>query len=185
MTYSPSKINLTYTGVASTAAAVAAVAMLLRQQGQGQGQGNGSFPPELMQLLSAMAVNLDTLTSDMEGINSWLAHYQNSPGGAGYPPNTNQVNIYSINLTVAGQPVQLQDMIIPDDFYLVVKSAPGNPGAGLVYIGNSQSNAANPLSSYPLIPNEFRAFRINQAKTLWVSATIVPALVIVSAEQKQ
>jgi len=179
MTYSPSRVN--YTGVASTAAAVAAIAVLVRQQQNG---GGGTLPPELMQLLAAMATNLDTVTADIEAINQWVAAYQGS-GGQGYPPNATQVNIYSINLAIAGQPVQLQDMIIPDDFYLVIKSAPGNPGAGLVYIGNSQANAANPLSSYPLVPNEFRAFRINQAKTLWVSATIVPALVVISAEQKQ
>ena len=177
MTYSPSKVS--YTGVASTAAAVAAVAVLLRQQ---QGQG-GNFPPELMALLAAMATNLDTVTADIETINRWLAAYQSS-GGQGYPPNASQVNIYSINLLVANTAVQLQDMDIPDDFYLVVKSAPGNPGAGLIYIGNSAANAQNVLSSYPLVPNEFRAFRINQAKTLWVSATIVPAIVVVSAEQK-
>jgi hypothetical protein len=177
MTY-PSKLS--YTGVASTAAAVAAVAVLLRQQ---QGQG-GNFPPELMALLAAMATNLDTVTADIETINRWLAAYQSS-GGQGYPPNASQVNIYSINLLVANTAVQLQDMDIPDDFYLVVKSAPGNPGAGLIYIGNSAANAQNVLSSYPLVPNEFRAFRINQAKTLWVSATIVPAIVVVSAEQKQ
>jgi hypothetical protein len=177
MTY-PSKLS--YTGVASTAAAVAGIAVLLRQQ---QGQG-GNFPPELMALLAAMATNLDTVTADIETINRWLAAYQSS-GGQGYPPNASQVNIYSINLLVANTAVQLQDMDIPDDFYLVVKSAPGNPGAGLIYIGNSAANAQNVLSSYPLVPNEFRAFRINQAKTLWVSATIVPAIVVVSAEQKQ
>jgi len=176
MTYSP-KNNITYAGVASTTAAIASLALLLRQQKASGGEF--TIPPELMELVLAMA-------SDINAINTWIQNFAPSASGQGYPPNTPQINVYRRDFVVAGVAIQLNEMEIPDDFELVIKSWPTNPGppAGLIYVSNSKANAENPLASYPLITNEFRAFRVSNANVIWVSATVLPAAVSVSVEKK-
>jgi hypothetical protein len=177
MTYTSSQSK--YADVMSTGAAITAIVALLRQQKAQAAGETFQLPPELLELLAAMATDINTITQ-------WLASYQATIGGQGYPPNADQITVYRRDLAVAGVAIQLDDMTIPDDMELVIKSWPTNPAppAGLVFVSNSKANAENALSSYPLITNEFRAFRIKNANSLWVSATVVPAFVSISAEKR-
>lgn len=136
------------------------------------------------QLLIAIAEANVQLVADVEAI---LQKMTTSSGGglSGYPV-ANAISMRSITLTfnVANKAVILPSIKVPDDMDIVVKADPGNAVGSIVRVAENEANAIDPVNSYPLIPNEFRAVRIQDASKLWVSATVLPAAVIVSAEQR-
>lgn len=102
----------------------------------------------------------------------------------GYPvPNGDYIITGVLSLVVAATPQQLPDIEIPADFRIAIKSYFNNPFGGLILIARSPSDVLNRLSSWPLIPNEVYACRVKNAKSLWISATAVPAQVVYSVEQ--
>lgn len=168
-----------YTKVMSTAAAAAALAAWLKKSAYAAGE----IPQELIELVIAMANDLGTITADVSAITEKL---ESLSLGQGYPPNTEQITAQRLDLTVPNVALQLGDLTIPDDFILVIKSWPTNPAppGGLLYVSNSKANAENPGNAYPLVTNEWRGFRVQNANVLWVSCTIAPALVSISVEQR-
>lgn len=104
----------------------------------------------------------------------------------GYPvPNATTMKSIRVVLNTANIAQRLPSLPVPDDMQIVVKADPGNAVfPGIVRVADSAPNATDPNNSYPLIANEFRAVRINDASNLWVSCTVLPAAVIVSAEQR-
>jgi hypothetical protein len=136
------------------------------------------------QLLIAIAEANAALVTGVEAI---LAKMQQTGGGlSGYPVD-NAVTLRSITLVLnaVNVAVHLPSLTVPNDMLIVIKADPGNAAfPGVVRIADSQANATDPVHSYPLVTNEFRAVRIKDASNLWVSATVLPASVIVSAEQR-
>lgn len=159
-------------------------------------RGAAAKPPEgvvsldeaAMLLLQSIAQSGVDIASYLPDILEELGNIKSALSGGtgnGYTcivPNTEKVMTTRVSLTTALTPLQLPDIPVPDDMSLVVKSWPFNPVAGLVYVGDSAASCINANSSYPLIRNEFRALRVNNAELLWVSADIVPAWVILSVE---
>lgn len=134
------------------------------------------------QLLVAIAEANAAMLYNVEEI---LARMQTGGGVSGYPV-ANATTIRSISLTFnqINVAIPLPAMTVPDDMLIVIKADPGNAVGSIVRVADSQQNATDPINSYPLILNEFRAVRIKDASKIWVSATALPAAVIVSAEQR-
>ena len=104
---------------------------------------------------------------------------------SGYPiPNALTVRSITLTFNLINFAIPLPSLTVPDDMQIVVKAGPGNPIGSFVRVADSQQNATDPVHSYPLVPNEFRALRIKNATNIWVSVTALPATVIVSAEQR-
>lgn len=136
------------------------------------------------QLLIAIAEANAALVADVEAI---LQKMPQAGGGLSGYPVANAVTMRSIRvvLNAVNLAVRLPALTVPDDMVIVIKSDPGNAAPpAVVRVADSQANATDPVNSYPLIQNEFRAVRIKDASNLWVSATVLPASVIVSAEQR-
>jgi hypothetical protein len=103
-----------------------------------------------------------------------------------YPvPNADTVRTYRVDITALRTPVQLPDMEIPDDMSLLIKADPNNPLNSLVYVGPNAASVLDPSLSYPLARNEAIPYRISNACSLYVTCTMVPAWVIITAEQRR
>jgi len=81
--------------------------------------------------------------------------------------------------------VRLPSLRCIDGLSLIVKSAPNNLPNTIISLAHSEEAAVNPDNSYPLAINESYPLFIKDAKECWVSSNIVPAFVIVSAEQRR
>lgn len=139
--------------------------------------------PKLWEALLALISAVDAQT---QAINQLIAEL---PEQLVYQPvpNTGGALCSRVDIIAAGAPgvLQLPNIPVPDDMALVVKSWPTNPVGGFVYVAGTAADAASPFSSWPLVPNEPIALRVNNADILWVSASIVPAIVVCITEVRR
>jgi hypothetical protein len=179
--------KVTYTGVMTTATALASALLLLQSSKANAAPGTGTIniPPELLELLIAMAADISDidvvrLPEILEGLKAIAINVR------GWPENGDFISSFRTQLLVANVGIQMEDLEVPDGFELMVKADPGNPvPPAVIRVASSQADSQNPNSSYPLIQNEFRSVKIKNAKQLYVSASAVPAWVICSVERRQ
>jgi len=180
--------KVTYTGVMTTATALASAVLLLQSMKTGveaSAGGNLNIPPELLELLIAMAadvsdIDIVRLPEILEALKAISLNVK------GWPENGDFISSFRTQLLAANVGQQMEDLEVPDGFVLTVKADPGNPAPpAVIRIASSQADSQNPNSSYPLIQNEFRDWPIKNAKQLYVSASAIPAWVICSAVRRQ
>lgn len=179
--------KVTYTGVMTTATAVASALILLQSMktGVAASGGNLNIPPELLELLIAMAADVSDidvvrLPEILEALKAIAINVR------GWPENADFISSFRSDLIVANVAIQMEDLEVPDGFVLTVKADPGNPvPPAVIRIASSQADAQNANSSFPLVANEFKDWPIKNAKQLWVSASAVPAAVICSTVRRQ
>jgi len=169
-----------YAAGMATVAAIVGLGALLKKSAY----AGGTLPPELTELIMAMAADLSTintvrLADILEAINTMTMNVQ------GFAPNANTISSFRTSFPIANVGVQMGDLVVPEDMALFVKSDPGNPAfPGVLRIGGTKAESENANSSYPIITNEFRTMRVKNASEIWVSASIVPAWVICSTERR-
>ncbi len=148
-------------------------------------QVSGQFPPEVLDLLRTIADGMQATLADLQqiydAINSLSFNVQ------GYAPNADYPLSGRLPLQVALTAVQIPQLFVPDDFSIAIKSWPGNPAppAGLLYVARSKADAENVEASWPLVQNEAYPYRLKSTDNLWVSATVVPAWVCWTVEQRR
>ena len=108
-------------------------------------------------------------------------------GGSGYsfPANTESIQIVRIPITVANTAIKGPDLIVPDGFYLVIKSDPTNPAGSFVYVGESSSAVININLAYPLVPNEAISYGVTDANVVYISGSAAGMFVLFTAEKKR
>lgn len=172
----PGKAKVTASGIASASSLALSVIALIRSQKAAAAAENGgmTFPPELLELLAAMAIDVESIKNQMgqSGI------------GNGYPPNAKYPLSSRIDLGAALNAVQFQDMEIPDNFFFVVKAYPTNPAGSLVYVARSKTEAQDQYTAYPLMPNETIGYKISNPANIWVSGSIANLSVVWTVEQR-
>jgi len=178
--------KVTYTGVMTTATALASALLLLQSQKAAAAPGGTiNIPPELLELLIAMAADVSDidvvrLPEILEALKALAINVR------GWPENADFISSFRSDLLVVNVAVQMEDLEVPDGFVLTVKADPANPVApAVIRVASSQADAQNANSSYPLVANEFRDWPIKNARQLWVSASAVPAAVICSTVRRQ
>lgn len=169
--------EVTYTGVAATAAAIMAALAYAKKASVGT-----VIPPELMELLAALA--RDTNEIDIIRLPDILAALQGLTI-QGFPHNADFPSTGTILLDVALISKKMPDVSIPDGFSIIIKSYPTNPVGGLIQVAQSAGEAANSVSSWPLVPNEFIGYQVQNANSIWVAATVVPSIVVWTVEQRR
>lgn len=163
------KKNSPATAVALAGGAALAIYLATRKQ-----PASGSIPQSIIdQIADIDTVKLVELIAAVKAI---------SVNVQGYAPNADILVSTRLPLLIANNAVQLSDQPVDDDFVLMIKADPGNPVGSLIRVASTKADAES-VASYPLIPNEFRTLKIKNASSLYVSATIVPAWVIVSTER--
>lgn len=94
--------------------------------------------------------------------------------GYGFPANTKNIQTVRVPILMAGKAVQGPEMPVPDGFQLMIKSHPANPAASFIYVAESQSLALDANGQWPLIPNEFVTYGVQNASSIWVSGFVAP-----------
>lgn len=169
--------------VAALVAANAGISLLDLLRKPAPALAASEFPPEVLDLLRAMgATMLDTQAQLSEIL---AALRQMSLNVQGYPPNADFALSGRVSLTVALTPDRLPQILIPEGFQILVKSWPFNPAAGLILTSKSSGEAKNLDAAWPLIPNESIPYAIKNAQEIWVAATVVPAWVNWTVEQRR
>ena len=98
-----------------------------------------------------------------------------------YAPNRDAFICPNVALPVAGAPVQMPYIEIPDGMSLVVKSHPAN--GGLIYIGATRPQSQNVVTAWPLVANEAIAYRVKNANSVWVTPQFANEIVCMTVEQ--
>lgn len=162
----------------------AAVASIIAATKKAAAAAPTEFPPEVLSLLQAIAEAVGVTVQDLEAL---LAAVQGlSFNVQGYPPNADYPLSGRIDCQVALQPYRLPPIDVPDDFSIVIKSWPNNPAPpALIYVAKASGEAINPYSIWPLIQNEQIPYRIKDASQIWVAATVVPAAIVWTVEQRR
>jgi len=87
-----------------------------------------------------------------------------------------------VNVTVAGTPVQLPDIVIPDGFKAIILAKPGN--TGFIYLGTSQVQAQDATSYFDRLgAADSITFQITNLELLWINANIAGDGITYSVEQ--
>jgi hypothetical protein len=166
----------------STVAIIAAAIAASRKAGPVTPGGQITLPPEFVQLIAAIAASSDDIDSNLlkaiDEISKIAINVQ------GFPPNARGVRSFAKLCVVANQSYQGDDMLIPEGMDLIIKSYPTNPAASIVRVASSITDATNPNSSWPLLPNEPVAYQVQNSNQIYVSASVAGCIVIFSAERK-
>ena len=179
------KKTANYAAVMSTAAALTGVLNLLKNPVAAQAAG---IPPELMQLLAAMAVNLDDVNSAKLPALLKALQALNIPGNTfqGWPANTEYITATRLIVpaAVAGiiPATQLPDVPVPDGMALLLKAGPLN--TGIILIGESQAAANNVNQSWPLGASEMVWYYIQNANNIWFSGTVPGDFLYITVERR-
>jgi len=171
-------------GISAGAAIVAALALLQKgAKAASPGEGEAlEIPEELWNLVIAIAqsgVDITTGIGDLaQKLDDLAINVQ------GFPPNATSIAAYRFECAVANQTYGLPDLAVPDGFPLHLLAWPFNPPGGLIFVGRSAAEASNPNQAYPMVPTATKDYFIKNASGLHVSATVVPAWIVVTAEQR-
>lgn len=168
-------------GISTVAIIAAAIAASRKPVAGAPPGGQITLPPEFVQLVAAILASSDSIDSDL--LKAIDAIGKLSINVQGFPPNARGIRSFAKVCAIVGQAYEGDDMTIPEGMDLIIKSYPLNPAASIVQVASSPSDATNPNSSWPLMPNEAVAFQVQNANQIYVSATIANCIVIFSAER--
>ena len=174
--------NVALAGVGGAAVGAAITYAIAQAQKASTPGGNGKtviLDPATEALLTAIAQANGQIVTDIESILAALSGVTI----IGYPLNCDTIATGRILLS-ATAPVNFPYLAIPDAFGLVVKAFPGNPPGSYVLVANSKSGASGLDTSYPLLPNEAIIYKVKNAQCIWAMATIVPAWLSFTVEQR-
>jgi hypothetical protein len=158
----------------SAAAAIAAAIGLLRKQ------PGGVFPPEVIQLLVAIAGTSEDTKGIVQQILEALAT-GGGGGGQGWPPNTDAITSLRVAIAVTG--TQLPYIAIPSGMTLVIKAWALNPG--WLQVGATQSECTQVNQSFPLLPNEVVTYQVENADKIYIGATVAGCFACLTVEQRR
>lgn len=161
-----------YANVTSTAAAITALAAFLRS---GQAVAAGNLPPELMELIVAMAGDLNKI---VEFIGTFSPEQQLIIEAV--VPSYRTVNNVRVDLPGPGGSVRFPPMVVPAGIQIKIKAGWNN--AGIVYIANSGPAAQNPYAAETLVRNEFTTYYVKNAEDLYGASTNAGDYVILTVE---
>jgi hypothetical protein len=159
-------------GLGAGAGALAALA--LRQKVAATGEL--IIPQELLDAIVSMELTQENILAAL----NYLAQVI-SGTGLGNLQNAPKILCFTIYPPVVGVAEQLQEFYVPYDQQLVIKALPNN--VGIIRVGNSQAEAQNPNSSYPLIANEAIGYKIYKTNQLWLTCTVAGEGAICTVEQ--
>jgi hypothetical protein len=170
-------------GMSTAAAIAAALAWLSSRKAAAAPGGEITLPPEFVQLITAIAASSDSIDGNLLKVITELAKL--AINVQGFPANAQGIRSFSKLCAIANQAYQGDDMMAPEGMSLVIKSYPINAVGSLVRVASSLSDATNPNSSWPLIPNEAVAYQVQNANQMYVSATVAGSLVVFSVERAE
>ena len=151
----------------STTAAIASGIALLRS-GKAAA-ASGTFPPELIELLIAIAQSADNTDKDMDVLLEAVRNL--TLDTRGWVPNADGISCGREQVQALNSSRQLPHLVVPDDMEIQLKGWPAN--GGVIYVASSDPEAKNINSVWPLLPNEAIGYRIKNLNEIYFSGTAV------------
>lgn len=167
----------------STAAAIAAAAawMASRKVQAAPPPGEITIPPELMELLVAIALSTERVDENVIALLNAIQTMAISTQG--WVPNADYMIATRVQCVLANTPYRLPDIVIPDDMNVVLLGWPLN--VGWIQVGSSPAECTNVNQSYPLLQGSTVGYRVKNANSLYVSAASAGDFVVVTVEQRR
>ena len=134
-------------------------------------RGNGAVPPGevVFHLDDETRQALGTIISLLEEHKTYLAEI--AAKEIGVLANKSALVIGQVIVPVAGTPVQLPDIAIPDGFKVIILADPGN--AGFIYLGTSAPQAGDATSYFDrLDAGDSIALQITTLELIWINASV-------------
>lgn len=138
----------------------------------------GDLPEELMNLIIAMANNLESIDTDLDQVIAALSNQ-----GIYWPSNTDSITSLRALVTPAG--MQLPSVIVPSGMTLVLMGWPTNPA--WLQIGASAAEAANINQSFPLLPGQVVQYQVQNANQIYVATAgaVAGCFICLTVEQRR
>ena len=169
-------------GMSTAAAIAAALAWLSTKKVEAAPPpGQITIPPELMELLVAIAQSTDRVDENILRIITAISQLAISTQG--WVPNADYAVATRVQCPAANTPYRLPYIMVPDDMELVLLGWPLN--AGWIQIGWSPAECTNINQSYPLLPGAVVGYRVKNAECFYVSAATAGDSVVLTVEQRR
>lgn len=140
----------------------------------------GEFPPEVLQLLQAIAYGMEAsiaqLNDILDAINGLGLQVQ------GYPPNCDYVTTVRINCQAINQSYPVPSLVVPDGFSVLVKAWPGNAVGAFIFVITNP--APNQSMAYPLVFNEAVRLSIKDTGKIHLFTNVAGSQATVTVEQR-
>jgi len=180
MTDQPDRASQVAVGMSTAAAIAAALAWLSHSRAEAASP-SGTIPPELMELLVAIAQSTDRVDGNVLEIINAISQLAISTQG--YVPNADSMVATRIACPVANTPYRLPYIIVPHDMQLVLLGWPLN--TGWIQVGCSPAECTNINQSFPLLRGAVAGWRVKNAECLYVSAAAAGDFVVLTVEQRK
>lgn len=166
--------------LAAIAVAIEGAILLARKTGQAV----LSLPKEIVDLISAIAQGVGSIIEKLDAILDAIRNMVTG-GGAGFPPNADGITAVFVSCPFAQpQSFQLPNIQVPQDCNLLILARnPAGVNAGIIYVAPNQVAAGANMQSYPLIANATVAYRVKNANSIWIGATVANDGVYLTVEQ--
>lgn len=114
---------------------------------------------------------LGTIISLLEQQKAYLAEIAAKGIGTGILANKSALTIGQVIVPIAGTPVQLPEIAIPDGFKVIILADPAN--AGFIYLGTSSPQAGDATSYFDrLDAGDSISLQITTLDLVWINASV-------------
>ena len=165
-------------GMSTTAAIAAALAWLSSRKAAAP-PSEITIPPEIMELLVAIAESTDRIDEDILKILNAVA----SLAISGVVSNADYAVATRVQCPAANKAYHLPHIMVPDDMELVLLGWPLH--AGWIQVGCSPAECSDANLSYPLLPGATVGYRVKNANCFYISAAVAGDSVVLTVEQRR
>lgn len=186
----PARPRFFITAIAAIAAAVEG-ALLLSKKAQAAGEAVVTIvglSEEVMDLLSGIAQGVGSTLEKLDDIIDAIHNIvSGAPGTGGYPDNADGITATFVACPFPQpQSFRLPSIVIPKGMQLdILARNPLGVNAGIIWVSGTEVGAHGQQQARPLIAGATVSYRVKNADSIWIGATIAGEGVYISVEQNR
>lgn len=171
--------------LAAIVAAIEGAILLTRKTVQAAPITVVSLAKEVMDLLAAMAQGIGSILEKLDEI--VVALQSIAPGGGGYPENADGITATFVGCPFPQpQSFQLPSIVVPKGMELeLLARNPAGVNVGIIWVSGTSVGAGGAVQARPLIPGATVSYKVKNANSLYIGATIANEGVYISVEQNK
>lgn len=169
--------------LAAIVAAVEGAILLSRKTAQAAPITVVSLAKEVMDLLVAIALGVGGILEKLQEILDAIKG--TAPGAGGYPDNANGITSTFVPCPFPQpQSFPLPSIAIPKGMHLdILARNPTGINAGIIWVSGTSMGAGGQMQARPLLPNATIAYKVKNANSIYIGATIANEGVYITVEQ--
>ena len=184
----PARPRFFITALAAIAVAVEGAILLSRKIPSAVSTVVG-LSKEVMDLLSSIAQGTGAIIEKLDDIIDAIYAIEpgapGTPSADGYPENADGITATFVACPfVQPQSFRLPSIVIPKGMQLdILARNPVGVNTGIIWVSGTEVGARGNTQARPLIPNATIGYRVKNANSIWIGATVASEGVYVSVEQ--